>query len=74
MATAPDTWSYKGWSIEVDPKPISVRNFDWSATSPDYDCDTDSDGDFQCAGEIVYAATYEELLQEIEDCILEMAA
>lgn len=68
--SAPDTmWSYKDWSISFDAKPIPTRQFDWSATSPDYDVDSDQDGFFVCGGEVIYAATYEELLQEIEDCL-----
>jgi hypothetical protein len=66
-------WTHKGWSIEVDPKPIPVRSFDWSATSPDFDMDVDDGGTVIVAGEVLYAATYEELLQEIEDCIAEGA-
>ena len=68
---APDMWNYKGWSISFDLKPIPCRDFDWSATSPDYDVDCDQDGFFRCAGNQVHAATYEDLLQEIEDSILE---
>lgn len=60
-------WNYKGWSISFDAKPIPARQFDWSATSPDYDVDCDEDGFFTCSGEQLYAASYEELLQEIED-------
>lgn len=55
-------WTYKGWEISVDPKPIPSRSFDWSAVSPDYDCDIDS-----ASGTVLYAATYEDLLIEIED-------
>lgn len=61
--------SYKGWSISADSPPIPNRQFDWSATSPDYDVDCDQDGFFACAGHHVHAATYEDLLQEIEDAI-----
>lgn len=60
-------WDYKGWSISFDAKPIPNRSFDWTATSPDYDVDSDEDGYFVCSGEVLNAATYEELLQEIED-------
>ncbi|ABD27453.1 hypothetical protein Saro_3018 [Novosphingobium aromaticivorans DSM 12444] len=64
-----DMWTYKGWTISVDSPPIPTRAFDWCATSPDYDVDCDQDGYFRCAGEQVHAATYEDLLQEIEDAI-----
>ena len=61
-------WTYKGWAISVDPKPIPSRSFDWSAVSPDYDCDEDSEyGPVITSGEVLYAATYEDLLAEIED-------
>ena len=66
---ARDQWTYKGWQIGFDMPPIPTNAFDWSATSPDYDVDCDQDGFHKCAGHIVHAATYEELLQEIEDCI-----
>ena len=68
-----DQWSYKGWSISYDHPPIPYRGADWSATSPDYDVDCDQDGFFRCAGDIVHAATYEELLVEIEECIAAVA-
>lgn len=66
-----DHMSYKGWSIDFDMKPIPSRAFDWTATSPDYDCDGDSEGFWVCSGHHVSAATYEELLEEIEACIAE---
>lgn len=65
--------TYKGWSIQVDPKPIPSRDFDWSATSPDFDMDVDDDGTVVCSGEVLYAATLEELLQGIEDYLAEGA-
>lgn len=67
--TAPDQWTYKGWSISYDLPPIPDRSMDWSATSPDYDCDCDQDGVFCCSGSQVHAATYKDLLVEIEDAI-----
>ena len=73
-ALASDMWTYKGWAISADYPPIPSRAFDWSATSPDYDVDCDEDGFHQCAGQIVNAATYEGLLQEIEDAIAEECA
>ena len=50
-----------------------MRNFDWSATSPDYDVDGDSEGFHVCSGQQVHAATYEELIEEIELAILDAA-
>lgn len=64
-----DQWSYKGWQISFDMPPIPTDAFDWCATSPDYDVDCDQDGFYKCGGHIVHAATYEDLLQEIEDAI-----
>lgn len=58
--------TYRGWSISHDYPPIPVRNFDWSATSPDYDCDCDQDGFYQVAGEQVHAPTFDELLAQID--------
>lgn len=67
----PDQWNYKGWRIDFDLKPIPARDFDWTATSPDFDADCDQDGFYRCSGEQVNAATYEELLEEIENAISE---
>lgn len=65
-------WTYKGWSISVDPKPIPSRSFDWSAVSPDYGCEEDSEfGPIVTSGEVLYAATYEELLFEIDEYLAE---
>lgn len=64
VAPLPDT--YRGWTISFDFPPIPCREFDWSATSPDYDCDCDGDGFFQCAGEIVHARTREQLIEAID--------
>jgi hypothetical protein len=69
-ATA-DQWTYKGWQIGFDLKPIPVRSFDWTATSPDYDVDCDQDGFFCCSGQQVHAATYEDLLFEIDCAIMD---
>lgn len=68
-ALAPYMWTYKGWTISFDAPPVPTNAFDWSATSPDYDVDCDQDGFFVCGGQQVHAATYEDLLQEIEDAI-----
>lgn len=63
--------TYRNWSIDFDPKPIPSRDFDWTATSPDYDVDCDLDGPFRCAGDAVYAATYEELTALIDEAMEE---
>lgn len=65
-------WTYKGWAISVDPKPIPCRSFDWSAVSPDYGCEEDCElGPIVTSGEVLYAATYEELLFEIDEYLAE---
>lgn len=51
--------SYRGWLISHDPPPIPDRRHDWQATDPDTD------------GETVTAATYDELLAEIDERIAE---
>lgn len=68
-----DMWTYKGWTISYDLKPIPSRAFDWEATSPNYDCDySDETGFERCSGAHVTAATYEELLMEIEGAIIDL--
>lgn len=66
--------SYKGWDIAYSLTPIPIRDFDWSATSPDFDADCDQDGFHICSGQQVHAATYEALLEEIELAILDAEA
>ena len=63
----PDMWRYRGWRIDVDPKPIPIRDFDWTATHPDYDASWEGEEDgWVDNGLKVHAATYEELLAEID--------
>ena len=65
-----DQWSYKGWKISFDMPPIPCRDFDWQATAPDYDASWEGEEDgWVSSGGHVTAATYEQLLQEIEDYI-----
>lgn len=61
--------TYRGWLISFDYPPIPTREFDWSATSPDYDCDGDSEGFTRCAGQVVHAATRDALIDEIDAAI-----
>lgn len=63
--------TYRGWNVHYDNPPIPIRSMDWSATSPDYDVDCDEDGFFVCAGQQVHAATYDELIAEIDAHIAE---
>lgn len=64
-----DQWVYKGWQIYFDMPPIPSRAFDWVAQSPDFDAEYDDGQLVCCGGQQVHAATYEDLLQEIEDAI-----
>lgn len=60
--------TYRGWSINYDPKPIPIRSFDWQATHPDYDASWEGEEDgwvdngLKCS-----AATLEELHAEIDE-------
>lgn len=64
-----DPRTYRGWNVHYDYPPIPIRSADWSATSPDYDVDCDEDGFHVCAGQQVQAATYDELVAEIDAAI-----
>ena len=65
--SAPET--YRGWNVSYVHPPVPFRGWDWIATSPDYDVDGDSDGFWVCCGEQVQAATYDELVKEIDAAI-----
>jgi len=65
------TTTYKGWKIDYDPKPIPVRDMDYTATSPDFDADCDQDGFHICSGQIVHGETFVEVLNAIEAAIEE---
>ncbi|RYG88586.1 MAG: hypothetical protein EON59_04055 [Alphaproteobacteria bacterium] len=56
---------HRGWRISFDFPPIPCRDFDWSATSPDYDADCDGDGFYQCAGHIVHGRTRDDVVEAI---------
>lgn len=62
---------YKGWRIGREYPPIGTREFDWVATSPDYDVDCDEDGFYRCAGQQVHAATHQQIIAEIDAAIEE---
>ena len=70
--SAPDT--YRGWEISFDYPPIPVRNFDWSATHPNYDPTPfyADDGPSDCR--VVHAATRECVIAEIDAWIEENEA
>lgn len=66
--------TYRGWSVHYDNPPIPLRSMDWSATSPDYDVDCDSESCWVCSGQQVHAATHEALCAEIDAAIEEQSA
>lgn len=64
--------TYRGWSISYDPKPIPVRDFDWTATHPDYDASWEGAEDgYVDNGLKASAATYGALCAEIDRIIEE---
>lgn len=62
---------YRGWNVHYDNPPIPLRSMDWSATSPDYEIDCDSESCWEVAGQRIRAATYDELVKEIDAAIAE---
>lgn len=63
-----DQWVYKGWQISFDMPPIPSRDFDWSATHPDYDASYEGEEDgWIASGGHVHAGTYEELIFAIDE-------
>lgn len=60
-------WNYRGWSIDVDPKPIPCRVFDWTGTHPNYDASYEGEEDgWVGSGGCEQAATYEDLCAAID--------
>lgn len=53
--------TYRGWLISYDYPPIPCRNFDWSATHPDYDGAEDANDNRHVA-----ASTREGVMAEID--------
>lgn len=64
--------NHRGWEITADYSCPSVAHT-FTATGPDFDCDM-VDGQFVVTGGCVHAATYEELIAEIDGYIEENAA
>lgn len=59
--------TYRGWSVNFDPKPIPIRDFDWTATHPDYDASYEGEEDgWTDNGLKASAATYPILCDEID--------
>ena len=53
--------TYRGWSISFDFPPIPIRDFDWSATHPDYDGAEDANDN-----RYVHARTREAVEAEVD--------
>jgi len=58
--------TYRGWLISFDFPPIPCRQFDWSATHPDYDGAEDANDD-----RVVHGATRDAVIAEIDAWIAE---
>jgi len=58
--------TYRGWNISFDFPPIPVRDFDWSATHPDYDPAPQYADDGPSDHRVVHAASRETLIAEID--------
>lgn len=68
-AVAPKSDTYRGWLISFDYPPIPCRDFDWSATHPDYDGAEDANDNRHVA-----ASTREAVMAEIDAWFAEQAA
>jgi hypothetical protein len=53
--------TYRGWSINFDFPPIPCREFDWSATHPDYDGADDANDN-----RVVHGRTRDDVMAEID--------
>lgn len=70
-ALAPDMWRYREWEITCD-ESAPIASYVWTATGPDFDVDC-VDGEWVVSGGVANAATYEELIAEIDGYIEENA-
>lgn len=52
---------YRGWMISFDYPPIPCRDFDWSATHPDYDGAEDANDN-----RVVHGRTRDDVIAEID--------
>lgn len=69
-AARPVEKTYRGWSIHYDPPPIPTRDFDWRASGPNFDASYEGPEDgWVSNGQAVEAASYPELLAEIDEYI-----
>lgn len=62
---------YRGWSISHDYPPVPCRDFDWSATHPNYDPTPYYSDDGPSDHHHVHAATLEGVRAEIDAWIME---
>lgn len=71
---APAADTYRGWAISFDRPPIPVRDFDWSAPSPDYDASYEGPEDgWVASGAVVHGATRDAVVAEVDAWIEENA-
>ena len=63
-----DQWTHGNWCIDFDAKPIPYRGCDWTATHKDMDASYEGPEDGWVGSHpVLCAATYEELIFEIEE-------
>lgn len=61
--------THRGWTISFDYPPIPCRDFDWSATHPDYDGAEDASDD-----RVVHGRTRDDVIAAIDAFIAESLA
>lgn len=57
---------YRGWLITFDYPPIPCRDFDWSATHPDYDPTPNQAEDGPSDDRVVHGRTREAVMEAID--------
>ena len=58
---------HRGWAISFDYPPIPCRDFDWSATSPDYDASYEGEEDgWVSSGTVLHGRTRADVIAEID--------
>lgn len=67
LATGRAEDTYRGWTITYDPKPIPIRDYDWTATHPDYDASWEGEEDGWVDNGLKAAAGSREELCELID-------
>jgi len=67
--------TYRGWTLSFDPPPIPIRDFDWSATGPNFDASWEGEEDGWVGnGEQVFARTRIGVIEEINAWFEEQSA